>query len=243
MSALVAVPLLLGSAAASPLEWELREANHPVLGQIRFAFPKGHIVTSIGKVKVFSRPYVSCERGTGKIAIEVTHGISPDDTKGLQPKTVPRLVCGGPRPEELVARWTINDLGDVLARGLLPPDLRRCAAIHVEQDVSLPQAPGTARVEFVITPSDKVLDAVFVACGGATQKSTPTPISWRSVRTIPRGKTNVRAQPNTSSPVVVQLDPGAMVTVQPAEGDWWRARSSGKLTFDGYIRSDRLVLK
>ncbi len=287
------MPLLLFSAAAysqgaiatagkqraanSLLEWEIREANHPSLGQIRFAFLKTQIVSSVGSVKVFTRPYVSCEKSTGKIAIEVAHGMTPEDTRGLMPKSVPRLVCSGPPPtgekklvqEELVARWGINDLGDVLARGLMPADLRRCASILVDQDVTLPQAPGTAHVEFEITPYNRVMDAVFVACGETTaygpgamtlsrQAAAVPPAAaapppppppalsedgWRSVRTLSSGKTNVRARPSTNAPLVLQLEPGAMVTVQLAEGDWWRARSSGKRTFDGYIRSDRLVLK
>lgn len=254
-------------AANSLLQWEVREANHPTLGPIRFAFLRNEIVTSVGRVKVFTKPYVSCEKGTGKIAIELAHGISPDDTRGLQPKTVPRLVCSGPPAsgekkrvqEELAARWGINELGDVLARGLSPSQLRQCASIEVDQDVSLPQAPGTARVEFELTPYGKVMDAIFVTCGEESAwgpGSTPAPSAaappppphrseggWRTVRTISAGKTNVRARPSTDSPLVVQLAPGALVTVKLAEGDWWRARSSGGRKFDGYIRSDRLVLK
>lgn len=259
-------------AANSLLDWEVREANHPTMGPIRFAFLKSEIVTAVGRVKVFTKPYVSCEKGSGKIAIEVAHGMSPDDARGLQPKTVPRLVCSGPPAsgakklvqEEIPARWSINELGDVLARGLSPSQLRQCASILVDQDVSLPQAPGTARVEFELTPYNKVMDAIFVMCGEATAwgpgsaparvaatpatSAAPPPPQrseggWRSVRTIAKGNTNVRARPSTDSPVVVQLPPGATVTVQLAEGDWWRARSSGGRNFDGYIRSDRLVLK
>jgi hypothetical protein len=241
-------------AASSPVEWQVREANHPALGPIRFAFLRNHIVTSVGHLKVFSRPYVSCEKNAGKIAIEVTHGMSPQDANGLQPKTVPVLTCSGPPLNEIPARWGINALGDVLARGLSPSQLRQCASINVEQDVALPQAPGTARVVFEIAPYDKVLDAIFATCGETTayaeaersalEKSTPAPIStWRTVRTTSSGKTNVRARPTTDSPVVLQLDGGAIVTVQHLGGDWWRARSSGGKTFDGYIRQDRLVLE
>ena len=277
-------------AANSTLDFEVREATHPLLGPIRFAFLKTEIVTPVGKVKVYSKPYVSCEKGSGKIAIELTHGMSPSDTGGLQPKTVPRLTCSGPPAsgekklvqEEIPARWGINELGDVLARGLSPSALRQCASINVEQDVALPQAPGTARVAFELTPYSKVMDAIFVTCGEATAwgpgsappsrvaatappspplPALPAPVpeaapsaapppppqrsdgGWRTVRTIASGKTNVRARPTTDSPVVLQLAPGAIVTVQLAEGDWWRARSSGGRNFDGYIRSDRLVLK
>ena len=239
------MPLLLGGAPAYAQdgEWEVREANHPALGPIRFAFLKNHIVTTVGPLKVYSRPYVSCEKDAMKIAIELTHGMSPQDTNGLQPKMVPILTCSGPPASEIPARWAINQLGDVLARGLSPSQLRQCRSINVEQDVALPQAPGTARVMFEIAPHDKAVDAVFVTCGAAA-KSTPTPISeWKTVRTMSTGKTNVRARPTTDSPVVLQLDAGASVTVQPFEGEWWRARASGGKTFDGYIRQDRLVLK
>jgi hypothetical protein len=244
-------------AANSSLEWELRESNHPSLGPIRFAFLKSQIVTAVGRVKVFSKPYVSCEKESGKIAIELAHGMSPDDTQGLQPKTVPRLVCSGPGAggqkklvqEELPARWSINELGDVLARGLSPSELRQCASILVEQDVSLPQAPGTARVEFELTPYSRVMDAVFATCGEVTAWGPGTTpqrsdaAGWKTVRTIASGRTNVRARPSTDAPTILQLAPGAIVTVQLAEGDWWRARSSGGKSFDGYIRSDRLLLK
>ena len=63
------------------------------------------------------------------------------------------------------------------------------------------------------------------------------------MRTLASGKTNVRARPTIDSSVVFHLDPGAVVSVQLAEGDWWRVRASGNQPITGFIRSDRLILK
>jgi SH3-like domain-containing protein len=57
--------------------------------------------------------------------------------------------------------------------------------------------------------------------------------------------TNLRAAPTLQSAIVVQLFPGAVVQVQHASADWWRARTKtpqGKLV-EGYIREDRLNFK
>jgi hypothetical protein len=57
---------------------------------------------------------------------------------------------------------------------------------------------------------------------------------------IASGRTNVRVRPDLSSPVVVQLDPGALVLVQKTPTEWWRAKPRGGAGFSGYIREDRL---
>jgi hypothetical protein len=41
--------------------------------------------------------------------------------------------------------------------------------------------------------------------------------------------------------VVIRLDPGARVLVQPSSGDWWKAKPAAGEKFHGYIREDRLV--
>jgi len=63
---------------------------------------------------------------------------------------------------------------------------------------------------------------------------------WRPARVIASGRTNVRARPDLSSPVVVQLDPGALVLVQKTPTEWWRAKPRSGAGFSGYIREDRL---
>ena len=64
-------------AASSRLEWEIREAGHPILGNIRFAFLKSPVETPVGNAKVFSRAYLSCQRASRKLAIELTNTSAP----------------------------------------------------------------------------------------------------------------------------------------------------------------------
>ena len=206
----------------------------------------------MGSAKISSRAYVSCVRSSNRIAIELAHATAPDDPGGLQPKTLPILLCNKPagtgRQSELPARWAISEIGDVLARGLEPQSLRECASIHVVQDVALPRgwARDSARVQLDIDPYSKELDSIFVTCGEASAARPPArdaPAAWKAARTIARGKTNVRARPAVNSPLAVQLHPGTPVLVQPAGGDWWRVRPSAGAKSGGYVREDRLVFK
>jgi len=165
-------------AAASPIQWEVRDLNHPRMGPIKVAMPTGSIVTPAGNQRVASLAFVSCEKNSRKIAIELANASSPDDPGGLRPKAMPRLICNSPSPKgdaspvrnELATSWFVNDLGDALARGFPPNALRRCATIDVVQDVILPAGWGkdSARIELEITPYGKDLDEVFAACGEAT---------------------------------------------------------------------------
>lgn len=234
---------LVAAMACMPTlaQWEVRETRHPSLGPIVAAFPRDAFTTPVGHLQVSSRVFVSCERDSGKIAIELAHATAPDDPGGLQPKTIPQLMCNRASNkmlirDEILARWAISDIGDVLARGFQPAALRRCASIGVVQEVALPKGwpAQAARVEFEIAPNAPELDAVFVACGE---------VSWREARTVASGKTNVRARPTVDSGVVAQLHPGSVLVAQPAGGDWWRVRPSRGTAFDGYIRRDRLVFR
>lgn len=225
------------------LAWQIGEGAHPTLGSIRFASPKTPITTPVGSATISSRAYVSCERSSGKIAIELAHATAPDDPGGLQPKTLPVLTChmraAGKRlsQAELPARWAISEIGDVLARGFLPAALRQCVSIDVVQDVKLPAgwARDSARVRFAIDPYGKELDSIFVTCGAEA--------AWKPARTVSSGRTNVRARPTVKSPLVVRLHPGTPVLVQPAGGDWWRVRPAAGAKSGGYVREDRLVFK
>lgn len=244
-------------AHPAPLAWQIGEGAHPTLGSIRFASTRTPIATPVGATTISSRAYVSCERSSNKIAIELAHAATPDDTGGLQPKTLPILTCSkraaGNRlaQSELPARWAISDIGDVLARGFLPQALRQCVSIGVVQEVALPRgwARQSARVEFEIDPYGRELDSIFVTCGdasasGPSTPATPLPVAgWKTARTISGGKTNLRARPSTASAVVAQLPAATTVLVQQAGGDWWRVRSAGRAKFDGYIREDRLVFR
>lgn len=172
-------------AAASTLEWELKEAGHPALGNIRFAFLKSPIETLVGNSKVFSRVYFSCEKASKRFAIELTNGISPDDAGGMKPTTDPRLYCNRPiQPwdeklvqEELLTHWDISKIGDALTRGIRPFPLRECVSIRVLQDVTLPAgwSQKNAKVEFEIYPYSKDLDSIFATCGEQSAYAPDTP--------------------------------------------------------------------
>ena len=172
-------------AAASPLQWDIRETTHPRLGLIRFAFLKIPIATPVGNAKVSSNVYVSCEKGARKIAIELANATAPDDPGGLQPKTMPRLVCNtlatpnDPRlvQDDVTARWEVSPIGDVLARGLSPFALRECVSIGIVQDVVLPKgwARPNAPVEFEIAPYARELDSIFATCGEITAYAPAKP--------------------------------------------------------------------
>lgn len=260
-------------AASSRLEWQVSESGHPTLGNIRFAFLKSPVETPVGNAKVFSRAYLSCQKGARKLAVELTNTTALDDPGGLQPATMPRLVCHRPTDpggekvvqEELLANWEVSKIGDALARGFRAFPLRECASIGVVQEVALPAgwAKKTAQVEFEILPYNRELDSIFATCGETSAyapaapatpavastpaaRSTPqreTGPAWRTARTTSRGKTNVRSAPTTQSGVVIELDPGAVILVQRTSGEWWRAKASKGAAFEGYIRQDRLVFK
>ena len=170
-------------AAASRLEWEVKDAGHPVLGNIRFAYLKNPVETAVGDAKVYTRMYVSCQKGSRMLAIELTNGTRPDDEKGLKPNKDPRLFCNRPDPpgseklvsEELLSNWDVNELGDVMARKFRAFPLRECISIKVVQEVALPAgwAKKSAPVEFEISPYKRELDDVFAACGDVSAYDAP----------------------------------------------------------------------
>ena len=276
LAALAACPALaqdvaaLGKqrAEAAKIRWETRDGLHPTMGSIRFAYPKEVIFTPVGISRVSSRVWVSCEAGSGKMAVELANASAPDDPGGLLPKSVPRLVCNKPagrdrKPvqEDLPARWSINEIGDALVRGLQPAALRQCVSITVLQEVMLPKgwAKPSAPVEFEIATYASELDTIFSACGETSiyASAPPEPVvtppppppkkngeaPWISAQTIAGGRSNVRARPSTDAPVVAQLPPGARVLVQNAGSSWWRVKPTAGGKLDGYMREDRLQFK
>lgn len=215
-------------AAALPLEWEVRDAGHPALGPIRFGVLKTPVVTPAGNARVYSRAYVSCQKGIGKLAIELTNTPTADDAGGLRPAKMPRLVCNRPeagRPElvreDLFANWEVNEIGDAMTRGFRPFPLRECATISVEQEVQLPagSTPATVPVKFDISPYSRELDSVFVACGETSAYGGQAPP--RKVAEAPKA-----AAP---APRVAQTPPAAAApppprppAPAPADAGGWR---------------------
>ena len=298
---------------SSPLLWDVREGNHPRLGPITVAVPAQSVVTAVGREKILSLVFFSCEKTAGRIAIELANAAESDARSGLYPKQMPKLFCNprstAPR-SELPSTWYVSEIGDALARGLAPSDLRRCASIEIQQDIALPRGwgPETQRVDIEVIPYKKELDTVLASCAIAQPHlraeaakapataqaappaaapaktpaaviappkpavvaaappavavapppapaprlaNTPQPVKpapaaeapWRTARVLATGgRTNVRASPSTDAPIVIALDPGAVVLVQSTGTDWWRARPANGTGFAGYIRQDRLLL-
>jgi hypothetical protein len=238
-------------AAGARVEWEIREAGHPVLGNIRFAYVKRPIETPVGNATVFSRAYLSCQKGMGKLAIELSNAMAPADPGGLRPASDPRLVCNRPTAvdkverEEILATWSINEkIGDALTQGLRPFPLRECAAINVVQEVTLPagSAQKTARIEFELLPYNRELDSIFVTCGersaygpgeGAPVVAAATPPQPSPPPAQPKMAPPPPAQPQ-AAPAPAQpkaapappAQPGAapvQPTVPPASDNSWRS--------------------
>ena len=165
-------------AAGSAIEWDVRDVNHPLMGPIKAAVQRRSVVTAAGSAKVLSLAFVSCQKGTGKIAIELANATEGDARGGLGPVDLPRLVCNSPRSlgdgalvkSDLAASWEISTLGDALARGLSPAALRRCVSIDVLQNVALPAASTvkSQKIAMELTPYGRELDAIFTACGETT---------------------------------------------------------------------------
>ena len=226
-------------AAASRHVWEVRDAQHPVLGNIRFAFLKSAVETPVGGSKVYSRAYVSCVKGVDKFAIELTNATAPDDPKGLKANADPRLFCnrpGGPGESRLVrepilANWQMNTLGDALAYGFRAFPLRECASIDVVQEVSLPAgwSQKSAKVEFSITPYNRELDQVFVTCGAETAYKDAAPAKVATAPAPPKAipppaaTTPVKSAPPPPPPPAQPPKVGAAAS--PAtSGSWQPAR-------------------
>lgn len=255
-------------AARAAVEWNVREVTHPQLGPIKFAAQKNAIVTAVRSERILTLAHVSCQKASGKIAIELSNAFESDPAGGLRPLEMPQLVCNRPAPEGgaimvktgVAAAWEIGNLGDTLARGLSPSDLRECAWIDIVQNLALP-AGGTSqgqRIAMEIQPYGRELDSVFVACGEATafggaepaQATTPkaapaapAEAAWKRAHTIRGGRTNIRSAPDVDSAVVVQLAPGASVLVQRVSAQWWKVKPRSGQAFSGYVRQSRLVFE
>jgi Bacterial SH3 domain len=286
--------------AHSPLVWDVREGTHPKLGPIRVAVPSESIVTPVGKEKILSLVFFSCEKARGRIAVELANAAESDARSGLYPKQMPRMFCNprstAPRVE-LATTWFVSEIGDAMARGFAPADLRRCASIDVVQDLALPRgwAADVQHIEIEVIPYKRELESVLAACAepqvqaeatkaqdakGSAASGTPAPsapavappakpapaiaatkpqpapaapptsrpmppppaeLPWKNARILATGgRTNVRARPSIDSPIVTQLDPGALVLVQATDTGWWKAKPRTGTGFSGYIRQDRL---
>jgi hypothetical protein len=236
--------------------------DHPRLGPIRFASRKAAVATPAGGETIVSQAYVSCQKSTRKIAVELSNAFASNPAGGLGPREMPRLTCYSPDPRvagnlvisEFSPKWEVNNLGDALAQGLAAPELRRCVSIDVLQDIALPAGgtQGSQQVLMELLTYNRALDTVFAACGEKSVHATPAaappvPVAaaadWRRARTIEKGRTNVRAAPGVDSPLAVTLAPGMPLLAQRASTDWWKVKPRSGSDFGGYIRGDRLVFE
>ncbi len=232
-------------AASSRLEWVTKEAGHPVLGNIRFAFLKNAVETRVGNAKIYSRAYLSCQKGLGKFAIELTNATAPDDPSGLRAATEPRLYCNRPiQPwdeklveEALLANWEYNKIGDALTQGFRPFPLRECVSIRVVQEVALPAgwAQKSAHVEFEILPYNRELDSIFVTCGedsayAADAPAAPAAASAPATAFAPIKPATPSAPPKLAMPTAAPRLSAPSPPVQAAGVAWQTARviSTGK---------------
>jgi hypothetical protein len=216
-------------AAISPIEWEIREAGHPALGNIRFAYIKRPVETRVGSHTVYSRAYISCQKDKKSFAIELTNATAPADPGGLKPATDPRLVCQRPVAEgklvreEILATWQVNDkIGDALTRGLRAFPLRECAAIAVQQEVALPEGwpQKIARIEFELLPYNFEVDAIFATCG---EESAYGPATSRPAVAAapPRVASAPSPPPSKAAPAP---GPAPPEKTAPAQDGWREAR-------------------
>ena len=208
--------------ANSPLQWEVREGKHPRMGPIVVAVPSASVMTAVGKERIASLVFFSCERSKGRVAIELANAPESDAKSGLFPKQMPRLFCNprstAPRAE-LKTTWFVSELGDALARDIAPSELRRCASVDVEQDVALPRGWGreTQRIDIELIPYKKELDAVLSACAEPALAVVPTPAPV----TAP-----ARAPPAPPAPPVAKVAPPPVAAPAPVavEAPWRPAR-------------------
>jgi len=165
---------------SSPLIWEIRDGSHPKLGPIRVAVPSTSIITPVGKEKILSLVFFSCERSKGQVAIELANAAESDTKGGLFPKQMPRLFCDprstAPRTE-IASTWFVSELGDALARGFAPSLFRRCAAVEIIQDLALPRGWGkdTQHIEIEVIPYKKEIDEVLATCAEGPLLSAQAP--------------------------------------------------------------------
>ncbi|MFZ3323006.1 MAG: SH3 domain-containing protein [Usitatibacter sp.] len=237
-------------AVDSDLHWRVRDGNHPKMGPIKVAISLDAHTSYFGTEKIVSTIYLSCEKKVGKIAVELTNARSDDLAGGLKLKEVPRLTCLGvagpgalPPRSEIAAKWEANELGDVIARGLSPSELRACPSIEVREKILLPPALGREFEEVAVQVPTYAPgpDAVFTACGETSAYPPREVIAEKTVAIAPAEKPLAAATaPKPGAPPVEKLAPApvaapksAAVPAQPppaptAPPAWQRAHTIPK---------------
>ena len=218
----------------SPLQWELRNGEHPKMGPIEVAVPSASMATPVGKENILSLVFFSCEKARGKVAIELANAPESDAKKGLKPQQMPRLFCNprstAPRAE-IKASWVVNEIGDALARGLAPSDLRRCASIDVVQDIALPRgwASEVQHIEMELIPYKKELEAVLATCSEGPSVAiaqAPSPAPAEPAKPVAPAPAPPKPAPQAATPAPLQAaTPPPPKTTASADGQWKTART------------------
>lgn len=202
-------------AVDSDLHWRVRDGNHPKMGPIKVAISLDAHTSYFGTEKIVSTIYLSCEKKAGTIAVELTNARSDDLAGGLKLKEIPRLTCLGvagpgalPPRSEIAAKWEANELGDVIARGLSPSELRACPSIEVREKILLPPALEREFEEVAVQVPTYAPgpDAVFTACGETSAYPPREVIAEKTVAIAPPEKpVAVATAPKLGPPPVEKL--------------------------------------
>jgi len=226
------------AALNSPPFWDVRDVEHPKMGTIRVAVPSKAIETPVGKEKIVSLVFFSCEKSRGRIAIELANAPESDPKGGLPPKVMPKLICNsreaGATPQaEIATSWNVSSIGDALARGLPPSALRRCASIEIQQTIALPKgwARDTERVDVELIPYHKEIESVLNECGAVIAAAPSQPSAPAAPSSPPPSTPTKPATSNRPLPSPAPA-PAAAPSTQVGEADWKSARtiSSGGRT-------------
>ena len=239
-----AATLCAQAALNSPPFWDVRDVEHPKMGTIRVAVPSKAIETPVGKEKIVSLVFFSCEKSRGRIAIELANAPESDPKGGLPPKTMPKLICNsreaGMTPQtEIATSWNVSGIGDALARGLPPSVLRHCASVEIQQTLSLPKgwARDTERVDIELIPYHKELDSVLGECGAVVaaapaQPPAPAAVAPAASPAPAKAAANNRpvpvapAQPAARAPAMATAPAPAATLAPSGEAPWKSARTS-----------------
>ena len=222
-------------AADSDLHWQVREGTHPKMGPIKVAISLDAHTSYIGTSKIVSTVYLSCEKSTGRIAIEIANARSMDLEGGLRSKESPRLAClgvagpGAPPPRtEIAANWEANDLGDVLTRGLSPSALRQCIGVEVVEKVALPPALGrdVEPIRFEIPTYAPGPDEVFAACGEPSAYAPAPTVVASAPAPVPPAEKPVAVTPPPPAPTPAPRAAPARRTAPMAQ--WKHAHTLSK---------------
>lgn len=194
--------------------------------------------TDIGRDRIVSSIYFSCEKDTGKIAIELANALESAPQGGLRPKEMPRLTCFGLPRDGIVTRsviatnWEANNLGDVLSRDIPVAAMRGCVSIDIFQNVALPAGGPreSQEVGIEIAPYSRDLDAVFSACGAATAYATPGEKPPLVAQPVDKPRVAQAAAAPKPAPKAAAPVPKPAIPPPPAAEDapWQRARTISK---------------